>query len=106
MEPSLNVLEKVLSESKSGYLIDEIGHITAADIAVASLLLYTPVFHVGEYGLLKNFKHVVDYMDFMSGRTAYREAYDEERITVIENGIAGYRNPSKIKPKGQWGGFF
>mmetsp|Transcript_10521 Transcript_10521/g.15634 ORF Transcript_10521/g.15634 Transcript_10521/m.15634 type:complete len:107 (+) Transcript_10521:96-416(+) len=106
MEPSLNVLEQVLSASKSGYLIDEIGQLTAADIAVASLLLYTPVFHVGEYGLLKNFRQVVDYMEFMSERPAYREAYDNERIRVIEDGIAGYRNPSKVKPKGKWGGFF
>lgn len=98
MTPILNVLETELGKSDSGFLMGT-GDITAADVAVASLLLYTPVFHKGEYTLLKDFKNVVNYMERMASRPAYLRAYGAERVAIVNDGIEGYRNPSKPKRK-------
>lgn len=105
MTPLLRVLEDELSNSATGFLLGG-DTLTAADIAVASLLLYTPVFHVGEYTLLKDFPKVVDYMERMSERPGYQRAYGQERLEIVQDGIAGYRNPTKAKMrKGGWSMF-
>ena len=109
MAPLLIVLDQHLAENAvdSGFIMGG-KKITAADIAVASLLLYTPIFHQGEYTLLKDYPNVVDYIERMYKRPAYSEAYGDQRVAIIEDHVDGYRNPSKasLKKSGAWGSFF
>ena len=104
MASSLNALEQQLGKSTTGYLLGT-ADVTAADIAVASLLLYTPVFHEGEYSLLKGYPNVVDYMELMATRPAYAQAYGQDRLSIVQDGLEGYRNPLKPRPRKKGGGW-